>query len=109
MTWATWKYTCFRNGMNFFMLSQDCNFLLVKMTHLVVLVAQSCLTVIPWIVARQAPLSIDTGKNTGMCSHSLLQEIFLTQGMSPGLPHCRQINYPLSHQGSFTHLVGPFI
>ena len=44
MTWVTWKYTCFRNGMNFFMLSQDCNFLLVKTTHLVVWVAQSCPT-----------------------------------------------------------------
>ena len=25
--------------------------------------------------------------------HSLLQEIFLTQGSNPGLPHCRQILY----------------
>ena len=26
--------------------------------------------------------------------------IFLTQGSNPGLPHCRRILYPLSHQGS---------
>ena len=26
--------------------------------------------------------------------------ISLTQGMNPGLPHCRQILYQLSHQGS---------
>ena len=26
--------------------------------------------------------------------------IFLTQGLNPGLPHCRQTLYPLSHQGS---------
>ena len=32
--------------------------------------------------------------------HSLLQEIFLTQGSNPALPHCRQILYHLSHQGS---------
>ena len=31
-------------------------------------------------------------------SHSFLQEIFPTQGSSPGLPHCRQILYQLSHQ-----------
>ena len=31
---------------------------------------------------------------------SLLQGIFPTQGSSPGLMHCRQILYPLSHQGS---------
>ena len=39
------------------------------------------------------------GKNTGAGSHSLLQEIFLTQGSNPGLLHCRQILYRLSHQG----------
>ena len=40
------------------------------------------------------------GQNTGVGSHSLLQEIFPTQGSNPGLPHCRQILYQLSHQGS---------
>jgi len=33
-------------------------------------------------------------------SHCLLQGIFLTQGSNPGLLHCRQILYHLSHQGS---------
>ena len=33
-------------------------------------------------------------------SHSLLQEIFSTQGLNPLLLHCRQILYCLSHQGS---------
>ena len=32
--------------------------------------------------------------------HFLLQGIFLTQGSNPGLPHCRQTLYHLSHQGS---------
>ena len=40
------------------------------------------------------------GKNTGVGCHSFLQEIFLTQGSNPGIPHCRQILYRLSHQGS---------
>ena len=31
---------------------------------------------------------------------SLLQGIFPTQGLDPGLPHCRQIFYQLSHKGS---------
>ena len=31
---------------------------------------------------------------------SLLQGIFLTQGSNPGLPHCGQILYQLSHKGS---------
>ena len=40
------------------------------------------------------------GQNTGVGSISLLQGIFLTQGSNPGLPHCRQILYQLSHKGS---------
>ena len=36
-------------------------------------------------------------------SHFLLQGIFLTQGSNPGLPHCRQTLYWLSHQGSLIH------
>ena len=40
------------------------------------------------------------GQNTGVGSHSLLQGIFATQGLNPGLPHCRQILYQLSQEGS---------
>ena len=40
------------------------------------------------------------GKNTGVGCHFLLQGIFPTQGLDPGLLHCRQILYHLSHQGS---------
>ena len=40
------------------------------------------------------------GKNTGMGSHSLLQGIFLTQGLNLGLLHFRQILYCLRQQGS---------
>ena len=40
------------------------------------------------------------GWNTGVGSHSLLREIFPTQGLNAGLLHCRQILYQVSHQGS---------
>ena len=40
------------------------------------------------------------GQNTGMGSLSFLQGIFPTQRLNPGLLHCRQILYQLSHQGS---------
>ena len=40
------------------------------------------------------------GKNFGLGCHALLQEIFPTQGLNPGLPHCRRFLYHLSHQGS---------
>ena len=61
-------------------------------------VAQSCLTLCdphglysPW----NSP-----GQNTGVGSLSLLLGIFPTQGLNPGLPHCRWIIYQLSHRGS---------
>ena len=40
------------------------------------------------------------GQNTGVGNHFLLQGIFPTQGSNPGLPHCRQILYQLSHKGN---------
>ena len=40
------------------------------------------------------------GQNTGVGSLSLLQGIFSTQGSNPGSPHCRQILYQLSYEGS---------
>ena len=41
------------------------------------------------------------GQYTGVGSCSLLQGIFPTQRSNPGLLHCRQILYHLSHQGSW--------
>ena len=40
------------------------------------------------------------GKNTGVGFHFLLQGIFPTQGLNPGLLHYRQILYRLSYKGS---------
>ena len=40
------------------------------------------------------------GKSTVVGSHSLLQGIFQTQGLNPGLLYCRQILYRLSLPGS---------
>ena len=39
-------------------------------------------------------------QNTGVGSLSLVQGSSSTQGSNPGLPHCRQILYQLSHKGS---------
>ena len=36
-----------------------------------------------------------------MGCQALLQGIFLTQESNPGLPHCGQMLYYLSHQGSW--------
>ena len=40
------------------------------------------------------------GQNTGLGNRSLLQGIFPTKGLNPGLPHCRWILYQLSYQKS---------
>ena len=75
------------------------------MKELVIRVFVTWFFAAPRTVACQAPLCTwnSLGKNTGVDSHSLLQEIFPTQGSNPGLPHFRQILYSLSHQGSPTH------
>ena len=61
-------------------------------------VAQSCPTLCKPI---DCSLPDDfPGNSTGVDCHFLLQGIFPTQGMNLGLPHCRQMLYCLSHQGS---------
>ena len=40
------------------------------------------------------------GQNTGVGSVCLIQGIFPTQGLNPGLLHCRQILYQLSYERS---------
>ena len=40
------------------------------------------------------------GQNTGVGRLSILRGIFPTQGLNPGLLHCRQILYHLSHRWS---------
>ena len=47
-----------------------------------------------------SPSGSSLGKNTGVGCHALLQGIFPTQELNPGLPHCRRIFYCLNHQGS---------
>ena len=67
------------------------------------LVTQSCLTLFDPMDCSPPGSSVhgdSPGKNTGVGGHALLQGIFPTQGLNPGLPHCRQILYHLSHQGS---------
>ena len=66
------------------------------------LVAHLCPTLWdPRIVAHQAPLPMEFPRQEywrGL--HFLLQGIFPTQGLNPGLLPCRQILYHLSHQKS---------
>ena len=47
-------------------------------------------------------------QNAGVGCHFLLQGIFLTQELNPGLLHCRQILYQLSYEGS-SNLIEIFI
>ena len=65
------------------------------------LVAKSCPTLaIPWTIACQALCPCDSpGENTGVGCHFLLQRIFPTQQLNPGILHCRQILYQLSYEG----------
>ena len=74
-------------------------------------VAQLCLTLCnPRTVACQAPLSMGFSRQeywSGLPFPS--PGIFLTQGSNPGLPHCRQTLYPLSHQGNPHSAIKPYL
>ena len=100
-TWARWLFLFF---LNFFICMFWLHGVLVTahgLSLVAVYVCESCSVVSsslrphglhsPW----RSP-----GQNTGVGNLSLLQRIFLTQGLNPGLLHYRQILYQLSHQGS---------
>ena len=58
---------------------------------------------IPWTV-------YSPGQNTGVGSLSLFQGIFPTQGLNPGVQHCRRILYQLSLvKGSPGYVYLPFL
>ena len=68
-----------------------------------VLVAQLCLTCcdpMDCSLLGAFVRGILQGNNTGLGCHSLLQRIFLIQGLNLGLLLCRHILYHLSHQVS---------
>ena len=54
------------------------------------------LFVTPWTIQSME----FSRQETGVGRYSILQGIFPTQGLNPGLPHCRWVLYQLSHQES---------
>ena len=61
------------------------------------LVAQLCLTLynpMDYILWGSSVHGDSSGKNTEVVCHALLQGILPTQGLNPGLWHCRQIEPP---------------
>ena len=61
----------------------------------------------PWTIARQALLSMEFSRQeywSGLPCPSPGDLPNLTHGSIPGLPHCRQILYHLSHWGILKHL-----
>ena len=73
------------------------------MSTLSCLVTQSCTTLFDSMDCSPPGSSVhgdSPGKTTGVVFHVLLQGIFSTQGLNPGVPQCRWILHHLSHQGS---------
>ena len=67
--------------------------------NILLLSAQSCLTFCNLMDCKLPDSSVhgdSPGKNTRVGSHDLLQGIFPTQGLNPGLLHCRHILYCLN-------------
>ena len=62
--------------------------------------SESLLVVSDSATTKTIPPWNSPGQNMGVGSLPLLQGIFPIHALNPGLPHCRQILYQLSHQGS---------
>ena len=61
-------------------------------------------SVTPWTVACQSPLSTKLSRQEYWSELLFLSSGDLPDlGIEPGLLHCKQILYHLSHQGSLTH------
>ena len=79
------------------------NYISIKLFVLLCLVTRSCPTLCNPMDCSPPGSSVcgdSPGKNTLMGCHTLLQRIFPTQGLNPGLLHCTWILYHLSHQGT---------
>ena len=83
---------------------------LTYIVHVCLVLSHVWLFATLWTVAPRLLCLWDSpGKNTGVCCHFLHQGICPTQRLNLhllGLLHCRQIPYPLSHQG---HMLPPCI
>ena len=80
--------------------SHYCYYCFQRVGSMLCLVTQSCLTLWDPIDCSPTGSSVrgdSPGKNTGMGFHAVFQAIFPTQGLIPGLLHCRQTLYCLSH------------
>ena len=110
---SVWFFLIFSNSLLKFLLSLS--ILLLSSVSIFMIIAFNSLLDKLCLVAQLCPTLCDpmdcsppgssvhgdsSGKNTGVGFHTLLQGIFPTQALNPGLPHCRQILYRLSHQGS---------
>ena len=87
------------------------NFGFISLVLWLYLVTQLCLTLCNPMDCSPPGSSVyrdSPGKNTGVGCYALLQGIFPTQGLNPGLPHCRQILLPCEPQGK-PSLIGPLI
>ena len=76
--------------------------------HIVRLVAQLCPTRCDPMDCSPPGSSVhgdSPSKNTGVSNHTLLQGIFLTQGLNPNLLYCRQILYLLRHHCTYHCLI----
>ena len=70
--------------------------------YMLCLVAQSCLTLCDPMDCSPPGSSVhwdSPDKNNGVGCHTLLQGIFQTQGLNPGLLHCRWILLPSEPPG----------
>ena len=94
--------TCMMSNKIACMCEWPCNVLLLFIAVVVVLGARLCPTLCDPMDCGPPGFSLreifQARINTGVDCHSLLQRIFPTQGLNPGLLHCRQMLCHLSNK-----------
>ena len=96
-----WKLACASNNTFFFPQRAGCLTFTYTSCAVLWLVTQSCPTLCNTMDCSPPGSSVlgdSPGKNTEVGCHALLQGVFPTHGLNPGVPHCRQILYWLGHQ-----------
>ena len=97
----------------FQILKQSLNFVDTKLASLPCMILHAYvlshfrLCAIPWPWSGSSVTWDPPGKNSGVGCHFLLQGIFPILESNPGLLHCRQILYLLSHLGSPRTVLSP--
>ena len=107
MSGALLRYMCVSFSLHQILISFNLHQSSMKETISLCVFSHVRLSVTPWTIARQTPLSMEFSRQeywSGNC-HFLLQGVFPTQGSNLNLLHWQVDSLPLCHQGSSDNII----